>query len=239
MSIAAISRRFKAAGHAVGVPIRCSTGIVIPPGIVDLESFRRWARSDDLPEKARVAFFQNQLWMDPTMEQAYTHNRVKGTTNAVLLPLGEEIGEGHYFTDGMLLTNSEIGFTTIPDGLYVSFAALESGRVVEVPGKDNGCVEFVGSPDMVLEIMSRYTAQKDEDFITLYFRAGIPEYWLIDVRREPIRFDIFRRNARKYIATRKQPGGWLKSPTFGRSFRLASSTDRRGRAIYRLEVKAA
>ncbi len=212
---------------------------MIPPGIVNLESFREWARSDDCPEKARVAFFQNQLWIDPAMEQAYTHNRVKGATNAVLLPLGEEIGEGHYFTDGMLLTNLEVGFTTIPDGLYVSFAALESGRVVEVPGKDNGCVEFVGAPDMVLEIMSRYTAQKDEDFIALYFQAGILEYWLIDVRRDPIRFDIFRRNARKYIATRKQPGGWLKSATFGRSFRLISSTDRRGRVIYRLEVKPA
>ena len=151
MATAEIAPPAKSSAPLPGVPIRLSTGAVIPPGIVDLESFRRWARSDACPEKARIAFYHDEIWMDPTMEQAYTHNLVKFHIGRVLADLADQMNLGHYFTDGMLLTNVEAGFTTIPDGIYVTYESLDTGRVVEVAGAQSGCVEFVGTPEMVLD----------------------------------------------------------------------------------------
>lgn len=221
----------------LGVPIHLDEGIVIPTGIVDHESYRRWSRSDSFPRRGRFAFFNESLWVDRSMEQAYTHNLVKFQIGRVLATLVDETGSGHFFADGMQLSNLDCGLTTVPDGLFVSFDALDSKRIVEVSGAENGCVEFEGTPDMVLEVVSRFSEQKDTAFISLYYDAGIPEYWFVDVRKNPVRFDIYVHGARKYVAARRQAGGWLKSNVFGRSFRLTPKTDRRGKPIYLLEVR--
>ncbi len=209
----------------------------IPPGIVDHETFRKWARSPECPQRGRFAFFHNQIWADLSMEQAYTHNAVKSEFSVVLTPMCRSQKVGRYFTDGMLLTNEGLGFTTVPDGIFISFDALESGLVREVAGKQGGCVEFVGAPKMVLEIVSDSSENKDRQFVKLYYQAGIEEYWLVDVRFEAIRFDIYKRISRRFVATRSQSEGWLKSQAFERSFRLRQSSEPRGNPDFRLEMK--
>lgn len=226
----------KQTSPALGIPIILDHDIVIPPGIVDHESYRRWARSDAYPHRGRFAFFNDSIWVDLSMEQAFTHNLVKLRFGVVLDALVEQLEIGQYFTDGMQVTHVESGFTTVPDGSFITFESFETGRVVQVPSKDNiGCVEFAGTPDMVLEIVSKFSEEKDEAFINKYFQAGVPEYWLVDVRQTPIRFDLLRRSKRGYVATRTQPGGWLKSSVFGQSFRLLQSTDRLGNPKFKLE----
>jgi Uma2 family endonuclease len=90
---------------------------------------------------------------------------------------------------------------------------------------------------MALEIVSRSSVYKDIVFVRqAYWEAGIREYWLVDVRKEPIQFDILRHGARGYVATRKQDG-WIKSSVFGHSFRLVSARDPKGNPDFTLEVR--
>jgi Uma2 family endonuclease len=89
-----------------------------------------------------------------------------------------------------------------------------------VEGAEEGCVEVEGSPDMVLEVVSASSVQKDTvDLFEGYWQAGIAEYWLVDVRKQPLRFDIYRYTSKGYRRTAKQ-GGWVHSGVFGKSFRL-------------------
>src|SRR2546425_824397 len=96
----------------------------IPPGIGDLESFRCWARSEECPERVRLAWLAGTLWVDRTMEQLYTHNDVKTEVAAVLRPLAKASGRGRYLGDGMLLSNTAGDWSTIPDGLFFTYEAL-------------------------------------------------------------------------------------------------------------------
>jgi Uma2 family endonuclease len=89
-----------------------------------------------------------------------------------------------------------------------------------IEGKEGGFVELQGSPDMVLEVLSKSSEKKDRVLLkTAYWEAGILEYWLVDARKEPLQLDTFRCGPRGYIATRRQDG-WVKSALFGKEFRL-------------------
>jgi Uma2 family endonuclease len=210
----------------------------IPDGITDLESFRRWAHSDDFPEKGRFAFFNGNVWLDVSMEMAFSHNQVKAAITSTLIALLDEIDLGYFFPDGMLLTNSIVGFSTMPDGTFVSFKSFEEEKVIRRGGTDTDFSEIVGSPDMVLEVISRSSVEKDlEDFMDFYWRAGIDEYWVADGREDLLRFEIYRHGAAGYTAARKLSGGWLKSNVFDRSFRLTRREDRRGSPRFALEVR--
>ena len=97
--------------------------------------------------------------------------------------------------------------------------------------------ELEGSPDMVLEILSQSSVYKDTVVpVDLCWRADVTEYWLVDVRGERPQFDIFRRGATRYVATRKQ-AGWVKSNVFSNSFRLRQQADALGHPEYTLEVR--
>jgi Uma2 family endonuclease len=67
----------------------------------------------------------------------------------------------------------------------------------------------------------------------LYWKAGVPEYWLVDARKTPLKFDILRWTERGYTATR-QKEGWLRSKVFARSFKLETQPDRLGHPRYLL-----
>ena len=90
---------------------------------------------------------------------------------------------------------------------------------------------------MVLEIISSSSVQKDTVLLrAAYWEAEIPEYWLVDARKEPLKFDILRHTAKGYVATRKQDG-WLKSGVFGKSFQLTQSKDALGDPEFTLAVR--
>lgn len=209
----------------------------IPDGVNDLESFRRWARSSEYPERGWVAYLNGEIWVDMSMEQLFTHNHVKTEYSTVLSPIAKSESLGYYFSDRAPLINLEANLATEPDGMFASFASLEQGSVRLVEARNQGYVEVEGSPDMVLEVVSRYSVHKDTVVLReLYWRAGIQEYWLVDVRREPIRFDILRRNGRGYVRSRPQ-GGWIKSNVLGRWFKLEVTKDRLGNPQYSLRFK--
>src|SRR5262249_27073640 len=147
--------------------------IRIPPGLEDLESFRRWARSDDFPEHGRFAYLRGEIWVDLSLEQAFTHNQVKAEYAATLFPLIETDELGYYLSDGMRLSIPNVDLSTIPNGTFVSFDALREGRMRLLEGAERGYVELVGAPDMVLEVVSNESVRKDTKVLrALYREAG-------------------------------------------------------------------
>jgi Uma2 family endonuclease len=90
---------------------------------------------------------------------------------------------------------------------------------------------------MALEVVSAKSVRKDtRELRSLYWRAGIPEYWLVDARGRTPRFDILRHGARGYTTTRSRRG-WLRSIVFGRSFQFTQQTDPLGNPQYTLAVQ--
>ena len=80
--------------------------------------------------------------------------------------------------------------------------------------------ELVGSPDWVLEILSPSSRRKDTKLLReAYFRAGIPEYWLVDGLGDEVDLQILVAGDDGYISIAPE-NGWLASPTFGCAFRL-------------------
>ena len=58
----------------------------------------------------------------------------------------------------------------------------------------------------------------------LYFKAGIAEYWLVDVREGVLSFAILLWTPEGYVAA---PGvdGWFESKVFGKKFQLQKKSD--------------
>jgi Uma2 family endonuclease len=217
------------------LPIVIADQARIPDWIIDLESFRRWAHSDEFPEWGQFSYLDGELWVDPSMEQLFSHNLVKTEISAVLATLVRALG--YFFSDRARLTTPEAGLSTEPDGLFAFWETVRIGRLRLVEGARGGYVELEGTPDMVLEILSRSSKRKDTVKLReLYGRARIPEYWLVDARGASPRFDIFRHTPKGYVTTRRQQG-WLRSAVFGRAFQLTQGTDPLGHPRYTLAVR--
>lgn len=213
-----------------------ATLVHIPPWVEDLNSFRRWARSDDFPQSGRIGYLGGEVWVDMSKEQL-THNQVKGEIASVLPRLARTTPGSRYFPDGYLLTNVAADLSTNPDGMFVSAETLRRGRARLVAGAEEGHVELEGMPDMVLEVVSQSSVHKDTVVLhELYARAGVVEYWLIDVRGGAAAFQLLRLGARGYASTRRQ-GGWVRSAVFRRSFRLTAATDPLGHPAYTLHTR--
>jgi Uma2 family endonuclease len=203
-----------------------------------LDSFLRWRESEEVPEDARVWFFNGEVWVDLNVEELDSHLNVKGEITRVLGNLAKESKSGKVYPDGLLLTNREANLSGEPDMVFISNETLAAGRVKRRPGRGGGHVGLEGTPDMVLEVVSDGSEKKDnQTLFEAYFDAGIPEYWIVDARGEEVEFTIYRHAGKKYAATRAQAGGWVKSAVFGKSFRLVRGTDAGGNPEFTLEVR--
>jgi Uma2 family endonuclease len=209
----------------------------IPLWVTDLRSFRRWAESEESPDKATVCYLAGEVWVEMSKEQVYSHNHVKTEFARVLAGLVKQYRLGRYFSDGLFLTNVEADFSSKPDGTFVSREAFAANRVRLIEGALEGFVEIEGTPDMVLEVVSGSSVNKDTEWLRdLYWKAGIAEYWLVDCRGERVDFDILRRTAGGYSPASKS-SGWIESAVFGHSFLLTRQTDEMGQPEYTLEAR--
>jgi Uma2 family endonuclease len=217
-------------------PVVIEDRVTVPSWVHDIDSFRRWAKSDEFPERGRFSFLDGEIWVDLSMEQLFTHNDVKTQYTIVLGTLTQARNTGRFFSDGVLLTHPAANLSTEPDALFVFFESIQEGRLRLIEGAAEGYVELEGSADMTLEIISPTTERKDADVLhELYWRAHVTEYWLVDVRRK-LKFDIFRWTSKGYRKT-KPASGWLRSKVFDRSFRLTQESDPLGNPQFRLLVR--
>jgi Uma2 family endonuclease len=217
--------------------IALAEDVLIPPGITDLEAFRRWARSDAFPEHGRFSWIAGQLRVDVEMEQIYIHNLVKNKFITVLTTLAETDQLGYLLSDGARFSHPGADLSVEPDVFFISYDTMRSGRIKELPPQSGvGVIEFEGTPDMVLEIVSPTSIKQDtEDLRELYWKAGIAEYWLVDARGESLRFELLRRGKKGYVASRPGAKG-LRSKVFARFFRLTRTSDPLGKPVFAIHV---
>ena len=207
----------------------------VPAGAMNHSTFRRWIRRVKVPGTGQISFIQGQLWVEETEDHFHNQMVLALTLGLGRLNLSQSLGRIWFQT--MLLTNRKVKLSTEPDAMFASWDTLRARRVKLVGGDRNGGVEVVGTPDMVLEVVSRSSIQKDKGMLpSLYWQAGIPEYWLVDPRRSPVRFDILRATTTGYRRVRAVDG-WRKSRVFDVEFRIVESTDPLGDPAYRLESR--
>jgi Uma2 family endonuclease len=210
--------------------------IRVPDRVRDLESFRQWAHSSEFPERGRISYLKGEVWVDMSKEQLY-HNQAKGEIASILMAFVKKNRLGIFFPDGMLLSDLATNFASGPDGIFVSKESLQTERVTMIEGAEGGYVELQGVPDMVLEVVSPSSVQKDTVVLReIYWELGIDECWLVDPRNEGLDFDILRRGAQEYVPVRRT-AGWLRSNVFGASFRLTRKTDEMGHPEFTLAVR--
>lgn len=211
--------------------------VEVPGWVHDLATFREWIDSDVLPEKLSVHFLNGDVWVDLSMEEFFSHNQVKAAIHAALYRLISTNDMGSYVPDGMRYTCETTGFSTEPDAMYFSHETYERGDVEFRAGTKGKATELVGTPDLVIEVVSPSTVEKDTDWLMEnYFEAGIPEYWLIDARGPTIQFDVHKATDAGFVAVKK-PGGWVKSAVLGKAFKLTRTVNRAKLSTYKLDVR--
>lgn len=203
-----------------------------------LADFRKWYASDDFPEDGRISYLAGEIFFDMSHERLSSHVSLKGELARILISLAEELNLGQFFTDGARVVNELADVSNEPDGCYVTWDSVKKGRVRLQPSADgNDSTEIVGSPELVIEILSPSTVKKDtSELPKLYWRAGISEYWLVDALEDEIDFEVFARGATEYEAV-GSADGWQRSPTFGREFRIERYRNPIGIWQYRLQVR--
>jgi Uma2 family endonuclease len=227
----------EAAGGVPSTVFSAGGVIAIPKRLTSLEAFRKWYYSGHFPESGRLGWLCGKLWVDMSPEQLFTHNHLKTVIVSALERLVAAENLGYMFGDGVLLTNRKADISTEPDGMFVSYKALQSRRVRRVKAKTGGYLELRGAPELVLEVVSNSSVGKDTEILREgYWRAAIEEYWLVDARGSAPVFEILRNTTRGYVAARRREG-WQKSNLFGRSFRLVEDRSPSGDPRYTLEVR--
>jgi Uma2 family endonuclease len=191
--------------------------VFIPEWVTSNETFLRWAESNEAPEKGRFGFLENQLWMDYSMESLF-HNFIK---SAIYTTLGNWVSSrelGMLLPDGMLLSVPKLKFSTQPDGMFISHETWDRRRAFVKRNMQSHVL--YGTPDMVLEVISRSSVRKDTKLLKqLYWQAKVKEYWLVDSRSDEPTLTIQRRGSKGYRAVAAEEG-WVKSSVFDTSFKL-------------------
>jgi Uma2 family endonuclease len=212
--------------------------ITIPGWILTLEDYRRWAESDEYPQHGWFSYLNGIIWIDPDMEEFLTHSRVKQAFNVMFGNFFSANTVGDFVPDRMFFANETVNLATEPDGLFYLWETMKSQRLRLVPAKRfAGYMQLEGTPDGVLEIISEGSVSKDVVYLReLYWKAQIPEYWVVDARKDSIDFDILRHAADGY-----QPSivdqGWVRSEVLGHWFRIERKTDPLGLAQFVVHVR--
>jgi Uma2 family endonuclease len=210
--------------------------VVNPAWVRNHASFLRWVRSPEFPDRGQFAWLGNRFWTDLSMESD-SHNQIKMRVGQTLMNHSDTFQLGRYWGDRMLLTHARAGISTEPDGVFANWDTIRARKVRLVGGHGADGTELRGTPDMVLEVVSRSSAWKDMTQLPdLYWAAGISEFWRIDSRGEQLQFDILRRGSGGYRKVAAQDG-WRKSVVFGVAFRLSQTTDPLGDPAYSLAVR--
>lgn len=119
-------------------------------------------------ENTRYEVIAGELYVTPTPDTL--HQRVSARLSALLGRFCEEHGAGIAF--------HALYDVILGDGDYVEpdlmFVRRERAGIIQPHG-------IVGTPDLVLEILSETTAERDRGIKRPRYAAyGVPEYWIVD-----------------------------------------------------------
>jgi Uma2 family endonuclease len=137
-----------------------------------------------------------------------------------------------------LLVNEAANIANEPDLMFCTWETLVTKRaeIKESRPGNRRYLELRGSPDVVVEIVSRSSARKDKKILRQkYFKAGVKEYWLIDAQGKTINFQLLVRGSGRYRSTRPGKDGSHMSEVFHRRVRITRDRDRNGLWKYRID----
>jgi Uma2 family endonuclease len=211
----------------------------IPPEAFTFEGFQRWVESDGFPETGRIDFLAGQVEVEMSPEDLHTHSVVKTAIALTLGALIYETGLGDLYLDSTRLTSKPAGLSVEPDLFVVLRETLEAGRASFVPSSKGRSSRVEGSVDLVVEIVSDSSVQKDNQRLPrLYARAGVPELWIADCRWDSMRFEIRTLQDGRYLLQQPESDDWVRSPLLNRSVRLIRWSSPPFPWRYRLEHRA-
>ncbi|MEX1096696.1 MAG: Uma2 family endonuclease [Planctomycetales bacterium] len=211
--------------------------LVIPAGIRDLRSFRDWAHSDAFPDRGRISYLRGEIIVDMSAEEVESHNKVVTELTRGIATIVKADDRGELLIERVLFINSEADISNEPDLIFCAWATLTSGRAAycEYVAGSGRYVEVYGSPDLIVEIVSRSSVKKDTKLLFEgYFNAGVREYWLIDARGPEIDFRIHRRGRGRFQRIKPDQEGFVRSQVLGRAFRLTRAQNPIGSWRYEL-----
>lgn len=215
--------------------------IEVPMDLRCLADFRRWATSEDFPERGRIDYVEGRIEVDLSPEDLHTHGTLKTELIGVLGHRIKQTGLGELYTTRARLSCPEADLSAEPDVVFVSESSLDSGRVRFVPkagGAADRYVELEGPPDLIVEIVSDASVRKDTERLpAAYYRAGVTEFWLIDARGEDLLFRIHHRGASQYEPAETDADGYQYSTILDSRYRLDRSRNAKGRIIFDLREK--
>ncbi len=82
-------------------------------------------------------------------------------------------------------------------------------------------VEIEGSPDLITEVLSDTSEEKDtQRLFRQYFAAGVEEYWLVDAREDELEFRIYRRGRTGFVRAQRDRNGFQTSKVLGAKYLL-------------------
>ncbi|HEV8716035.1 MAG TPA: Uma2 family endonuclease [Candidatus Binatia bacterium] len=140
--------------------------------------FKRWLDERPASDLNHYELLRGRIVMSPPA--GWPHGSVEANILAPLVTFARTRGLG-------LVLGSSAGYnlpsgdTVEPDVSFISAARLAAGPTPQ-PGKFLRIV-----PDLVVEILSPATAQKDQtEKKAIYAENGVEEYWIVDSKRREI-----------------------------------------------------
>ena len=133
-----------------------------------LDLKRTYADYCRTPDDERYELLDGELVMSPSPNRS--HQRIDTRLGALLHAFVEEmsLGEVYHAPFDVVLSDTNV---VQPDLLFIA------NRRVHIVTEDN----VQGPPDLVIEILSPSTAERDRTFKrALYARYDVREYWLVD-----------------------------------------------------------
>lgn len=210
----------------------------LPGPLTSLDKFRAWADSEHFPQHGKVTYYAGRVLFDMSPERYESHSSLKReiTYGIERVVRGSDLGD--LYIDGSWFTHDEADVSNEPDVMFATWETLAEGRLEPAPDQnDEKYTQLVGTPDWVCEIISDSSERKDDVVLReAYFRAGVPEYWLIDARGAEIDFKLLVAGEQGYEeATHRD--GWRRSPVFACEFHLSRERNRVGRWLYKLAYR--
>ncbi|REJ95492.1 MAG: Uma2 family endonuclease [Planctomycetota bacterium] len=227
---------------AVTTPARSvliQEGLEIPLWIANLDDFRRWTHSEDFPEQGRIDYVDGRIEVDTMVEDPFLYGTPKVEIARVIANRVKQQDLGDVFIDATRVACPAAGLSVEPDLIFVSHSSIKSGRVtlVDSPsGKPGSYIEILGPPDLVLEVVSNSSVQKDTvRLLDDYHKAGVPEYWLVDARAEDqLSFAIWTWHENGFEQSPTDQDGYQRSEVLNASYRFERTRRPDGRWTYDL-----
>ena len=214
----------------------------IPADAYTFEGFLRWLESDEFPETGRIDFLAGEIYADMSPEDVGSHSVVKVAISTTLQVLVSHQDRGEVYSDRTLVKHTPTGLAVEPDVVVALWGTFESGQLRRVPPADGDperVVAVEGAPDVVVEIISPSSVQKDTKALPReYAASGIPELWLVDARGGRLKFQIHALQDGRYVSIPPDTEGWTLSPVLGELFRLVRHRTRMSTWRYVLEHKS-